>query len=85
MLKKNSSMTKTRKPFSEVEKVLEQVRLEKARKRKVREERAKQESRLVLTDSQKEKLIANNKSATQEGKDDCAKWIELKKKHTPIK
>ncbi len=69
-------------PFSEVKKVLDQVRLEKARKR---EKRTKHESRLVLTAAQKEKLIANNKSAMHEDKDDCAKWLELKKKHTPIK
>ena len=78
-------MPKSRMPLSEVEKVLDQLRLEKARKRKVRDELRKLELRLVLTDAQKEKMIANNKSATQEGKDDCAKWLELKKKHTPLK
>ena len=78
-------MPKSRMPLSEVEKVLDQLRLEKARKRNVRVELRKLELRLVLTDAQKEKMIANNKSATQEGKDDCAKWLELKKKHTPLK
>lgn len=78
-------MPKSRMPLSEVEKVLEHVRLEKARKRNVRDELRKHESPLVLTDAQKEKLISANKYATQEGKDDCAKWLELKKKHTPLK
>ena len=71
-------------PFSEVQIVLEQVRLEKARRRKAREEQRKHEPRLILTHAQKDKLIANNISATQEAKDDCAKWLELKKLHTAI-
>lgn len=69
-------------PFSEVQKVLELMRLEKARRRKIQEERRKHEPRLILTDAQKDALIANNKSATQEAKDDCAKWLELKKQHS---
>ena len=76
------SILKLNMPFSEVQKVLEQVRLEKARQRKLREERRLHEPRLVLTDAQKAKLIANNKSATQEGKDDCKKWLALKKQHS---
>lgn len=70
-------------PLSEVAKVLAQVRLEKARKRQEREELIKHEPRLVLTEEAKRKLIANNKSATQEDKDDCAKWLELKTQPTP--
>jgi hypothetical protein len=76
------SILKLNMPFSEVQKVLEQVRLEKARQRKLREERRRHEPRLVLTDAQKAKLIANNISATQEGKDDCKKWLALKKQHS---
>ena len=67
--------------MTEVEKVLEALRLQKAKKRKERLERAKLETPLVLSEEEKDKdkMIACNKAATQEGKDDCAKWMELKK------
>jgi len=67
--------------MTEVENVLEALRLQKAKKRKARLERAKLEPRMVLTEEEKKKMIANNLAATQEGKDDCAKWIELKNQH----
>ena len=67
--------------MTEVEKVLEALRLQKAKKRKERLERAKLETPLVLSEEEQDKMIACNKAATQEGKDDCAKWIELKNQH----
>ena len=69
--------------MTEVEKVLEALRLQKAKKRKERLERAKLETPLVLSEEEKDKMIANNAAAMREDKEDCAKWIELKK-HTTI-
>jgi hypothetical protein len=68
--------------MTEVEKVLEALRLQKAKKRKERLERAKLETPLVLSEEEKDKMIANNTAAMREDKEDCAKWIELKKQHT---
>ena len=68
--------------MTEVEKVLEALRLQKAKKRKERLERAKLETPLVLSKEEKDKMIANNAAAMREDKEDCAKWIELKKQHT---
>ena len=67
--------------MTEVEKVLEALRLQKAKKRKERLERAKQEPRMVLSEYEKRKMIANNTAAMREDKEDCAKWLALKKQH----
>jgi len=68
--------------MTEVENVLTALRLQKAMKRKERVERAKHEPRMVLSEEEKQKMIANNAAAMREDKEDCAKWIELKKQHT---
>ena len=66
--------------MSEVQRVLEKMRVEKARKRTEREEYRKTEPRLVLTEAEKERMIENNKAASREGKEDCREWIKLKEK-----
>ena len=71
--------------MTEVEKVYESLRIKKAQQRKAREEQRKREPRLVLTESEKVRLIENNRLATQEGREDCAKWVELKLQHTKMK
>ena len=48
--------------MSEVQRVLEKMRVEKARKRTEREEYRKTEPRLVLTEAEKERMIKNNKA-----------------------
>ena len=64
--------------MSEVQRVLEKMRVEKARKRNERKANRKTESRLVLTEAEKERMIKNNKAASREGKEDCMEWIKLK-------
>ena len=64
--------------MSEVQRVLEKMRVEKARKRTEREEYRNTEPRLVLTEAEKEWMIKNNKAASREGKKDCMEWIKLK-------
>jgi len=66
--------------MSEVQRVLEKMRVEKARKRNERKENRKTEPRLVLTEAEKERMIENNKAASREGKEDCMEWIKLKEK-----
>jgi len=66
--------------MSEVQRVLEEMRVEKARKRNERKENRKTEPRLVLTEAEKERMIENNKAASREGKEDCMEWIKLKEK-----
>ena len=66
------------KGMSEVERVLEELRVEKRRKRNARKEYRKTEPRLVLTEVEKERMIENNKAASREGKEDCREWIKLK-------
>lgn len=66
--------------MSEVQRVLEKMRVEKARKRNERKENRKTEPRLVLTEADKERMIENNKAASREGKEDCMEWIKLKEK-----
>lgn len=66
--------------MSEVQRVLEKMRVEKARKRNERKEKRKTEPRLVLTEAEKERMIENNKAASREGKEDCREWIKLKEK-----
>ena len=65
------------KVMTEVERVLEEMRVEKARKRNARKEYRKTEPILVLTEVEKDKMIENNKKACKEGKDDCMEWIKL--------
>jgi len=67
--------------LTEVQKVLNTLRLEKAKKRAQLMEFRKNEPRLVLSEEDKHKMIANLKNATREDKEDAAKWIELKKQH----
>ncbi len=64
--------------MSEVQRVLEKMRVEKARKRNERKEYRNTEPRLVLTEAEKERMIKNNKAASREGKEDCREWIKLK-------
>ena len=64
--------------MSEVQRVLEKMRVEKARKRNERKEYRNTEPRLVLTEAEKERMIKNNKAASREGKEDCMEWIKLK-------
>ena len=64
--------------MSEVQRVLEKMRVEKARKRNERKENRKTEPRLVLTEAEKERMIKINKAASSEGKKDCMEWIKLK-------
>ena len=66
--------------MSEVQRVLEKMRVEKARKRNERKEYRNTEPRLVLTEAEKERMIKNNKAASREGKEDCREWIKLKEK-----
>ena len=63
---------------TEVERVLEKMRVEKARKRNERKEYRNTERVLVLTEAEKERMIKNNKAASREGKEDCMEWIKLK-------
>ncbi len=65
--------------MNEVKNILETLRLEKARKRKERIEFAKSEPRMVLSKEEKQKMIANTAAAMREDKEDCAKWLALKK------
>lgn len=69
---------------TEVKQVLEALRLHKIKKRKQYLERAKKEPRMVLSEEEKQKMIANNTAAMREDKEDCAKWIELKKQTTIV-
>ena len=69
---------KMSKGMSEVQRVLEEMRVQKARNRNARKEYRKTESRLVLTEAEKERMIENNKAACREGKEDCMEWIKLK-------
>ena len=64
--------------MSEVQRVLEKMRVEKARKRNERKKYRNTEPRLVLTEAEKERMIKNNKAASREGKKDCMEWIKLK-------
>lgn len=64
--------------MSEVQRVLEKMRVEKARKRNERKKYRNTEPRLVLTEAEKERMIKNNKDASREGKEDCREWIKLK-------
>ena len=64
--------------MSEVQRVLEKMRVEKARKRNERKKYRNTEQRLVLTEAEKERMIKNNKAASREGKEDCMEWIKLK-------
>jgi hypothetical protein len=64
--------------MSEVQRVLEKMRVEKARKRNERKKYRNTEPRLVLTEAEKERMIKNNKAASREGKEDCMEWIKLK-------
>lgn len=66
--------------MSEVQRVLEKMRVEKARKRNERKKYRNTEPRLVLTEAEKERMIKNNKDASREGKEDCMEWIKLKEK-----
>ena len=66
--------------MSEVQRVLEKMRVEKARKRNERKKYRNTEPRLVLTEAEKERMIKNNKAASREGKEDCMEWIKLKEK-----
>ena len=66
--------------MSEVQRVLEKMRVEKARKRNERKKYRNTEPRLVLTEAEKERMIKNNKAASREGKKDCMEWIKLKEK-----
>ena len=66
--------------MSEVQRVLEKMRVEKARKRNERKKYRNTEPRLVLTEAEKERMIKNNKAASREGKEDCREWIKLKEK-----
>ena len=68
--------------LTEVEKVFEQLRLEKAIQRTQLMEFRKTEPRLILSNEQKIKLIANIKNATQADKEDAALWSELRTQHT---
>ena len=67
--------------MTEVERVLNALRIQKALKRKERLDRAKLERPLVLSEKEKDQMIACNKAATQEGRDDCAEWMKLKETH----
>ena len=67
--------------MTEVENLLLTLRLQKAKRRKERLERAKHEPRMVLSEEEKHKMIANNTAAMREDKEDCAKWLALKKQH----
>jgi hypothetical protein len=64
--------------MSEVQRVLEKMRVEKARKRNERKKYRNTEPRLVLTEAEKERMIKNNKAASREGKENCMEWIKLK-------
>jgi hypothetical protein len=68
---------------TEVERVLEKMRVEKARKRNERKEYRNTERVLVLTEAEKERMIKNNKAASREGKEDCREWIKLKESIVP--
>ena len=57
--------------------VFKQMYDEAKKKRIAMEERRKNELPLVLTEAQRTKLIEENKSATQEGKDDCENCTRL--------
>ena len=61
-----------------MQRVLEKMRVEKARKRNERKKYRNTEPRLVLTEAEKERMIKNNKAASREGKEDCMEWIKLK-------
>ena len=63
-----------------MQRVLEKMRVEKARKRNERKKYRNTEPRLVLTEAEKERMIKNNKAASREGKEDCMEWIKLKEK-----
>lgn len=67
--------------LTEVEKVFEKLRLEKVSKRAQLMEFRKTEPRLVLSEEDKHKMIANMKAAMREDKDDVAKWIELRNQY----
>jgi len=67
--------------LTEVQKVLEQMRLEKAKKRIQRMEFRKTEKPLVLSEEEKHKMISNTAAAMREDKADAAKCLELKKHH----
>lgn len=67
--------------MSEVERVLNALRIQKALNRKERLDRAKIERPLVLSQKEKDQMIASNKAATQEGRHDCAEWMKLKETH----
>ena len=69
---------------TEVERVLEKMRVEKARKRNERKEYRNTERVLVLTEAEKERMIKNNKAASREGKEDCREWIKLKESIVPV-
>ncbi len=68
---------------TEVERVLEKMRVEKARKRNERKENRKTEPRLVLTEAEKERMIKNNKAASREGNPHRREWIKLKESIVP--
>jgi len=61
----------------EVNLVFKQMSDEAKKKRIAKEEYRKNELPLVLTEAQRTKLIEENKSATQEGKDDCKNCTRL--------
>ena len=65
-------------PLTEVQKVLNNLRLKKAAKRAQLMEFRKTEPRLVLSKEEKLKMIANTEAAMREDKDDTAKWIDLR-------
>ena len=69
---------------TEVERVLEELRVQKARKRKARKEYRKTERVLVLTEAEKKRMIENNKAASREGKEDCKEWIKLMESIVPV-
>ena len=71
--------------LTEVQKVLEKLRLEKAAKRAQLMEFRKTEPRLVLSKEEKHKMIANMETAMHEDKDDAAKWIELRNQYRNYK
>jgi len=65
--------------MSEVQRVLEKMRVEKGRKRNERKEYRKTGARLGLTEAEKKRMIEMNEAASREGKEDCREWIKLRK------
>ncbi len=72
-------------PLTEVQKVLNNLRLKKAAKRAQLMEFRKTEPRLVLSKEEKLKMIANTEAAMREDTDDTAKWIDLRNQYRHYK